>query len=123
MKEKLPQLAVEIREVTEKLHDIHEQLQWATAGQVNLSRVLDLDTLNEFKTALDHARHVVWPQILGFEQRSPENVLYALQLYRMQRIREMLQVLQQDEAALGEQAKIQLFLAEIHRLISGKLDS
>ena len=123
MKEQLPQLAEQIRRVTDQLRKIYEQLESATSGQVNLSEVLDLETLSNFKASLDHARHLVWPQILGFEQNSPENVLYALQLYRMQRIREMLHVLRQDESALGEPAKIQLFLAEIHRMISNKADA
>jgi hypothetical protein len=46
-----------------------------------------------------------------------------LQLYRMQRIREMLLVLQQNESELGEGAKIHLFLAEIHRMTTGKTDA
>lgn len=116
-------LGTRIRKVTEELRGIQADFEAASTQNLDLRTAIDLPLLQELKAALDHARHAVWPQVLAFEQKLHENVLYALQLYRMHRIREMLKVLQQDESSLGEDARLRLFLAEIHRMTSRSSDS
>ena len=107
----------------EELRAIHAEFEAAAARNIDLRDAVGLQRLDDLKAALDHVRHILWPQLLASQPGSQENVLYALQLYRMNRIREMLRVLQQDESALGEDAKLRLFLAEIHRATSPGLDS
>ena len=91
---KVVKLIVELREV-------YADFEAAAVRHNDLRGEVDQQLLDELKTTLDHVRHIVWPQLLAFQQSSEDNVLYALQLYRMNRIREMLKVLQQDESALG----------------------
>ncbi len=116
-------LGTKIRKLTEDLRQVYAEFESAATRQADLRADVDPEQLNQLKAALDHVRHIIWPQLLAFQQGSEENVLYALQLYRMNRIREMLRVLQQDESALGEDAKLRLFLAEIHRATSPGMDS
>lgn len=116
-------LGAKVRKLVAELRDLHADFEHAATRHTDLHGELDKELLDELKAALDHLRHIVWPQLLAFQQGSEENVHYALQLYRMNRIREMLKVLQQDESALGEDAKLRLFLAEIHRVTSPSLDS
>jgi hypothetical protein len=59
---------------------------------------------------------MVWPYVIALQQGSPENVDFALQQYRMQRVREMLTMIRKDEEALRSDAKTMLFLAEMHRM-------
>jgi len=116
-------LGAKIRKLTDELREVYTDFETAAVHRIDLRGDVDPEQLDQLKTALDHMRHVLWPQLLAFQQGSEDNVLYALQLYRMNRIREMLRVLQQDESALGEDAKLRLFLAEIHRITSPSMDS
>ena len=116
-------LGAKIRTLIAELREVYADLEAAAVRHTDLRGAVDAALLDELKTTLDHVRHIVWPQLLAFQQSSEDNVLYALQLYRMNRIREMLKVLQQDESALGEDAKLRLFLAEIHRITSPDMDS
>lgn len=116
-------LGAKVHKLVAELRDLYADFEAAAAQRADLHGQLDREQLDGLKAALDHLRHIIWPQLLAFEQSSEENILYALQLYRMNRIREMLRVLQQDESALGEDAKLRLFLAEIHRATSPGMDS
>lgn len=116
-------LGAKIRRLTEDLRSVYADLEAAALHRADLRTDVGPEQLDQLKAALDHVRHIIWPQLLAFQQGSDENVVYALQLYRMNRIREMLRVLQQDESALGEHAKLRLFLAEIHRVTSPDMDS
>jgi hypothetical protein len=116
-------LGAKVSKLVVELRELYADFESAATRHADLHGELDKEHLDQLKNALDHLRHIIWPQLLAFEQNSEENILYALQLYRMNRIREMLRVLQQDESALGEDAKLRLFLAEIHRATSPGLDS
>lgn len=116
-------LGAKLRKLTEELRSVYADFETAAVQRTDLHGAVEREQLDQLKSALDHVRHIIWPQLLAFQQSSEESVLYALQLYRMNRIREMLHVLQQDESALGEDAKLRLFLAEIHRATSPDLDS
>jgi len=71
--------------------------------------------LKAFKGVLDHSRHLLWPYLLGAEQRAEDNVLHALQTYRMERIRQMLEAIQRDRELSGSSKPVDLFLGELER--------
>lgn len=113
-------LLKEVQTLTEKL----EGLRKAMENEIPVSQLAspsDYETLSNFKTALDHVRHLVWPCLLSMEQGCPDEVNYALQIYRMQRVREMIQAIQQLEDAAVD-AKTELFLAEVNRLTTRRMD-
>ena len=58
----------------------------------------NIELLDRLKNRLDNARHVVWAYRLSAEQGSSQNSSYALQLYRMQRIREMMNYFVEQES-------------------------
>ena len=88
----------------------------SSAADSELAATLTLDLLDGFKNSLDNMRHMVWPYLIALQQGSPENVDFALQQYRMQRVREMLLSIRKDEEFLRADAKTRLFLAEMNRM-------
>lgn len=112
-------LSEEIRTLAAALHRLSDKLE-SKASSPNFDRELaaslTLKLLEDFKNSLDQARHTVWPYIIALQQGSPENVDFALQQYRMQRVREMLSAIRKDEETLRSDAKTRLFLAEMNRM-------
>jgi len=112
-------LTEEIRSLTTALHRLTDHMETkATNSKFDdeLAATLTLKLVEDFKDALDHARHMVWPYVIALQQGSPENVDFALQQYRMQRVREMLKAIRDDEDNLRSDAKTRLFLAEMNRM-------
>jgi hypothetical protein len=112
-------LAQDIRNLSAALTQLSKTLETKAANPMadsELAEALNFDLLDNYKNALDHARHMVWPYVIAMQQGSPENVDFALQQYRMQRVREMLTTIRKDEATLKSDAKTLLFLAEMHRM-------
>ena len=112
-------LSEEIRTLAASLHRLSDSLETkATSPHFDseLAASLTLKLLEDFKNALDQARHTVWPYVIALQQGSPENVDFALQQYRMQRVREMLSAIRKDEESLRSDAKTRLFLAEMNRM-------
>ena len=109
-----------IRLAVRELQEIKGELERKSStakDDPELAEALTLETLEEFKGALDHMRHMIWPFLIALQQNSAENVEYALQLYRMQRVREMLKSLKTMDRMIKDEAPMQLFLSEIARLI------
>jgi hypothetical protein len=112
-------LAQEIRNLSAALSRLSKTLEAKAANPMadaELAQTMNFELLDGFKNSLDHARHMVWPYVIALQQGSPENVDFALQQYRMQRVREMLTMIRKDEEALRSDAKTMLFLAEMHRM-------
>jgi hypothetical protein len=112
-------LSEEIRTLAAALHRLSDNLETKASSakyDEELAATLTLKLLEDFKNALDQARHTVWPYVIALQQGSPENVDFALQQYRMQRVREMLTAIRKDEEALKSDAKTRLFLAEMNRI-------
>ena len=112
-------LSEEIRTLAASLHRLSDNLETKASSpsfDQELAASLTLKLLEDFKNALDQARHTVWLYVIALQQGSPENVDFALQQYRMQRVREMLSAIRKDEDALRSDAKTRLFLAEMNRM-------
>lgn len=115
----MPNLTEEIRTLAAALHRLSDNLESKATNpnfDAELAASLTLKVLEDFKNALDQTRHTVWPYVIALQQGSPENVDFALQQYRMQRVREMLSAIRKDEEALRSDAKTRLFLAEMNRM-------
>ncbi|MDP9269257.1 MAG: hypothetical protein M3P27_13175 [Acidobacteriota bacterium] len=69
--------------------------------------------LKSFKGAVDHTRHLLWPYVLGSEQNAEQNIMQAMQVYRMERIKQMLTAVRRDDRASDS---VKLFLSEVQRL-------
>lgn len=108
-----------VRQLIELLREFHTQVNEA-AEQNEVQAVLnDFELLDQLKSGLDNARHVVWAYRLSSEQGSSQNGAYALQLHRMQRIREMMRSLADQESPQND-LRVQLFLHELERIVSSR---
>jgi hypothetical protein len=115
-------LSEQIRSAIKLLEAVQKELEQKSsleAHDAELAAQLDYELLNDFKRSLDHSRHLIWPYLIALQQHSPENIDYALQLYRMQRVREMLLAMRKDKDTFESDPKIKLFLAELQRLAGG----
>lgn len=74
---------------------------------------LELSTVEDLKSAVDHLRHTLWACVIGLEQHAEHHAGNALRDYRMERIRQMLRLLRSESA---HDPTIDLFLAEVKRL-------
>ena len=115
-------ISTQIRSAIKLLEAIQKELEHKSgleAHDAELASQLDYELLSDFKRSLDHSRHLIWPYIVALQQHSPENIDYALQLYRMQRVREMLLAMRKDKETFETDPKIKLFLSELQRIAGG----
>ena len=94
------ELTDRIRRVTTDLQLIQDQLSRAAqpgaphaVREVVLSELSEGQTLPELKAAVDHMRHLLW-SYLEASPKSGDQVPMTLQAVRIQRVTEMLKVLQ-----------------------------
>jgi hypothetical protein len=107
-----------MQKLTTELMELNAELEkdLATLAVERSSPLLtEYALLKAFKGVLDHSRHVLWPYLLGAEQKAEENVLHAMQMYRMERIRQMLEAIQRDQEVSGTTQPVELFLSELQR--------
>lgn len=106
-----------LQRLTHELMELNTELEkdLATLAVERNSPLLnEYALLNAFKGVLDHTRHLLWPFLLSAEQHCEENIVHAIQRYRMERIRQMLDAMQRDHEALGTKP-VELFLSELQR--------
>lgn len=111
-----------LQKLTNELMELNAELEqdMATLAVERSSPVLNqYALLKAFKGVLDHSRHLLWPYLLAAEQKAEDNVLHAMQTYRMDRIRQMLEAMQRDRQASGQSQGVDLFLSELQRRVSG----
>src|SRR5437899_333946 len=97
----MSELTTRIRRVTEDLQAIQEQLSSAARHDASseeresvMEEMLNLELINEFKTSVDHMRHLLWSYIEASSSQGRLTVSHTLQNVRMQRVTEMLRILQ-----------------------------
>src|SRR5512146_1624865 len=80
-----------MQKITSELMELNAELEKelvTLAAERSSPLLTEYALLKAFKGVLDHTRHVMWPYLLGAEQKAEENVLHAMQMYRMERIRQ-----------------------------------
>ena len=112
-------LAARIGRIAEELLELQNELEAGlhTGAPETLALASERgQSLQSLKEAVDNARHVVWVLVLASEQGACENAGYALNEYRMHRIRQMVAAL----ALSADDRSRDLFLAELRRLGAGQ---
>jgi hypothetical protein len=59
-----------------------------------MEEMVNAELISEFKTSVDHMRHLLWSYIEASSSKGRLNVSDTLQSVRMQRVTEMLRILQ-----------------------------
>src|SRR5437879_12070955 len=97
----MSELTTRIRRITEDLRAFQEQLSSAARPDAPSSErdavmqeMINLEMINEFKTSVDHMRHLLWSYIEASSSKGRLTVTDTLQSVRMQRVTEMLRILQ-----------------------------
>jgi hypothetical protein len=118
-----------MRSVTEDLRAIQAQLDIAVRPEApdgerdRLVRELaGSDMLHEFKSAVDHMRHLLWSYISS--ARKDENIQRTLERVRMKRVTEMLQILEPDisEKRMNDAPEADSFFDAIAKIATKALE-
>ncbi|MCU1283951.1 MAG: hypothetical protein JWO13_301 [Acidobacteriales bacterium] len=97
----MSELTTRIRRITEDLQAVQQQLSSAARPDAPSSErdavmqeMINVELINEFKTSVDHMRHLLWSYIEASSSKGSLTVSDTLQSVRMQRVTEMLKILQ-----------------------------
>jgi hypothetical protein len=122
-------LTTRIRRVTEDLQAIQHELSTAAkspATDAERDRIMQAlassDLLHEFKSSVDHMRHLLWSYIESAQKN--EDVRRTLERVRMKRVTEMLHILEPDvsEKRMHDLPEIDSFFDAVQKIASKALD-
>ncbi len=123
----MSELSTLIRRVTEDLHSIQTELGEAAHSRADkaqreqvMQQMVDADLVNQFKTAVDHMRVVLWSYIEAASDN--KDVAETLQSVRMQRVTEMLKVLDVEDVKASKAPEAESFLDLINSIAATALD-
>jgi hypothetical protein len=125
----MSELSTLIRRVTEDLHNIQNELGAAARPAADkhfreevMQQMVDANLVDEFKSAVDHMRLMLWSYIEASSKKN-KDVGETLQAVRMQRVTEMLKVLQPTvEEAKVKTPEMETFFDMIHQMANTALD-
>ncbi len=126
----MSELSTLIRRVTEDLHHIQSTLVEAarpdSAGEFReqvMQELVDVNIVDELKSAVDHMRHLLWSYIEASSDPDT-NVSQSLQKIRMQRVTEMLRVLQPsvEERSVAQTQVAESFFQLIHEIANSAVE-
>jgi hypothetical protein len=123
----MSELSTLIRRVTEDLHSIQGELAEAAASKAAkehrdqvMQQMVDANLVNEFKTAVDHMRLILWSYVEAASRN--QDVGETLQHVRMQRVTEMLKVLDVEDVKASQAPEAESFIDLINQIANTTLD-
>lgn len=124
----MSELSVRIRRVTEDLEAIQSQLDGAAQGAASerdsiLRELANTTMLQDLKTAVDHMRHLLWSYIEAATKKGVD-VQETLQTVRMQRVTEMLRILEPTvaETKTSHAPEAESFFDLIHQIANKTIE-
>ena len=114
----MPPLTDRLIRLTQELIEVNRELEQevaATSAGAAPDVTAGYTVLNTFKGVVDQTRHLLWPFVVAAHQRSEENLTVIMQGYRMNRIRQMIGSLREDDEH-DRSDTVRLFFAEVERL-------
>src|SRR4051794_24002645 len=124
-------LTTRIRRITEDLKAVQQQPSSAARPDAPASerdgvmqQMIDVEMINEFKTSVDHMRHLLWSYIEASASKGSLTVSDTLQTVRMQRVTEMLKILQPtvDGAKGSSSPEAKSFFDVINTIANSAMD-
>lgn len=122
-------LTTRIRRVTEDLHAIQQELSVAAKSPTTdrerdriMHALATSDLLHEFKSSVDHMRHLLWSYIESAQKN--EDVQRTLERVRMKRVTEMLRILEPDmqEKRMNDLPEVDSFFDAVQKIAAKALD-
>lgn len=132
LKAPMSELTTRIRRITEDLRAVQQQLSSAarpdapsTERDAVMQEMINVELINEFKTSVDHMRHLLWSYIEASSSKGRLNVSDTLQNVRMQRVTEMLRILQPtvDGTSNTSSPEAKSFFDVINTIANSAVDS
>jgi hypothetical protein len=127
----MSELTNRIRRVTDDLHAVQEILNSAARPNAPaaerdavMEELISLRILDEFKASVDNMRHLLWSYIEASNAKNAHGVSATLQHVRMQRVTEMLRILQpnMEESKMAASPASKSFFEVIHKIASSTAD-
>jgi hypothetical protein len=124
-------LTSRIQRVTDDLHAVQDVLNAAArpdapAAQRDavMEELINLRVLDTFKAAVDNMRHLLWSYIEASNAKNAHGVSQTLQKVRMQRVTEMLRILQpnMEESKIAASPESKSFFDVIQKIASSGAD-
>src|SRR5437879_3904630 len=128
----MSELTKRIRRITQDLLAVQEQLSSAahpdapaSVRDAVMEEMVNAELISEFKTSVDHMRHLLWSYIEASSSKGRLNVSDTLQSVRMQRVTEMLRILQPtvDGAKKTSSPEAKSFFEVINTIANSAMDS
>ncbi len=90
-----------------------------------MEELINMRVLDEFKASVDNMRHLLWSYIEASNAKSAHGVSHTLQQVRMQRVTEMLKILQPnvEESNISSSPESKSFFEVIHKIANSAVDS
>jgi hypothetical protein len=126
----MSELTTRIRRITEDLHAVQAQLNSAarqdasaTERDAVMEEMINVELINEFKNSVDQMRHLLWSYIEASASKGRLNVSDTLQNVRMQRVTEMLRILQPTvDGTQGNSPEAKSFFEVINTIANSAID-
>jgi hypothetical protein len=127
----MSELTTRIRRITQDLQAVQEQLSSAARPDAPASvrdavmeEMVNIEMISEFKTSVDHMRHLLWSYIEASSSKGRLTVSDTLQSVRMQRVTEMLRILQPtvDGAKKTASPEAKSFFEVINTIANSAMD-
>ena len=120
-------LAERIRRVTLDLEGLEEELGWALIEDESrreqnrlLEELLSFNLVSQFKSAIDHMRHLLWCYVESAMGPRSASVDYLLQSRRLRQVTEMLRVLREQAGPeMGKLPEATTFLEQVNAVVEG----
>ena len=120
-----------IRRVTDDLHAVQDVLNAAARPDAPVSErdavmeeLINMHILDEFKASVDNMRHLLWSYIEASNAKNVHGVSHTLQQVRMQRVTEMLRILQPnvEESKMAASPESKSFFEVIQKIANSAVD-
>jgi hypothetical protein len=125
----MSELTTRIRRITEDLQAVQQQLSSAARPDAPSSErdavmqeMINVEMINEFKTSVDHMRHLLWSYIEASSSKGSLTVSDTLQSVRMQRVTEMLKILQPTVDGAKTSPEARSFFEVINTIANSAMD-
>ena len=121
-----------IRRVTDDLHAVQDVLNAAARPDAPASErdavmeeLINMRVLDEFKASVDNMRHLLWSYIEASNAKNTHGVSHTLQQVRMQRVTEMLRILQPnvEESKVAVSPESKSFFEVIQKIANSAVES
>jgi len=124
LRSRIQRVTSDLRYIQDSLYEVSKTSATETVRNAALETLLQGNILYDFKSAVDHMRHLLWSYIEAQTKQRGGDFQGTLQQVRMQRVTEMLRVLapEVEEAGALKRPEAQGFFDVIQQIANSAVD-